>query len=83
MFKEIFNPAELIKSLIQILHSYSSFEKKGSYAEDYNLSGIIAIINIIINNNQNCLTESESYELIKEIMENLLFSFNMNQNTIE
>jgi hypothetical protein len=75
---DLFNSSEILKHLASKLRLYQSTEKKGNYTEDYNLSGLIDIINLLINNSPtSILSESEHSELIKEIIERMLFTFEM------
>ena len=59
------NSAKLIAMLSLKLISYSPIEQKGSWQSDYNLSGIIDILTLLIQNHQSASPESEYEDLLR------------------
>ena len=66
----------MLRYLINKLITYQSSEKKNSVFQDYTLSGIIEIVNMFIENStpEDKLSEKEYSDLIKEVLEKLLFT---------
>lgn len=65
----------IVRDLINRLERYESFEKKDSTLEDYNLVGLINLVNLIISNEENVLTVGEYQKLVVFVVEKLLFTF--------
>lgn len=77
LFREVFNSEILVKDLVNKLQNYSTNEKKGQFSDDSNLTGMISLINMLIQNNQAILTEQEYSQLVQHILGSLLFTFNL------
>mmetsp|Transcript_9127 Transcript_9127/g.8553 ORF Transcript_9127/g.8553 Transcript_9127/m.8553 type:complete len:177 (+) Transcript_9127:425-955(+) len=77
--KNVFDNKAMLKYLIDKLCHYQSSEKKNSVFQDYTLSGIIELVNMFIENStqEEKLTENEYAALLKEVLEKLLFTFQM------